>query len=91
MPQFVTPGAPGELQTRKPQTPGCKAQVPRQLEFAVRSPHLWRMKLNWRRPLFYLVLPILVFLAFVGFPPPFPPVRPVRPEQTQGEEVDEKA
>jgi hypothetical protein len=54
------------------------------------SPHSFTaMKLNWRRPLFYLVLPILVFLAFVGFPPPFPPVRPARPEQTQGEEVDE--
>ena len=29
------------------------------------------MNLNWKRPLLYALLPILVFLAFVGFPPPF--------------------
>ena len=33
------------------------------------------MNLNWKRPLFYCLLPILVFLAFVGFPPPFAPPR----------------
>jgi hypothetical protein len=41
------------------------------------------IELNWRRPFFYLVLPILLFLAFVGFPPPFAPPRVTRPSQEQ--------
>lgn len=40
-----------------------------------------RVDLNWRKPLFYLLLPVLLFLAFVGFPPPFAPLRPVKPSQ----------
>ena len=40
-----------------------------------------RIELNWKRPLFYCVLPILIFLAFVGFPPPFAPLRPMKPSQ----------
>jgi hypothetical protein len=42
-----------------------------------------KIELNWRRPVFYLVLPILVFLAFVGFPPPFAPPRLTKPSQEQ--------
>ena len=42
-----------------------------------------KIELNWRRPLFYVVLPILLFLAFVGFPPPFAPPRATRPSQEQ--------
>ncbi len=30
-------------------------------------------KLNWRRPLFYLLLPVLVVMAFLGFPIPVAP------------------
>ena len=41
------------------------------------------LKLNWRRPLFYLLLPIFLVLAFVGFPPPLAPLRPTRPSQEQ--------
>lgn len=41
------------------------------------------MNLDWKRPLLYLLLPILVFLAFVGFPPPFAPPRPTRAAQEQ--------
>jgi hypothetical protein len=51
-----------------------------------------KIELNWKRPLFYLVLPVLVFLAFVGFPPPFAPPAAIRPSQEQSApaEVDEE-
>ncbi|MEZ0306737.1 MAG: hypothetical protein ACAH21_02350 [Ramlibacter sp.] len=48
-----------------------------------------KIQLNWRRPFFYLVLPILVFLAFVGFPPPFAPLRPTKPSQEQSVPAEE--
>ncbi len=41
------------------------------------------MNLHWKRPLFYCLLPVLVFLAFVGFPPPFSPPQRVKPSQEQ--------
>jgi hypothetical protein len=39
--------------------------------------------LNWKRPLFWIVIPILLFICFCGFPPPFPPLRETRPAQEQ--------
>ena len=45
------------------------------------------MNLNWKKPLFYVLLPILVFLCFVGFPPPFAPPRATNPAQEQSETV----
>jgi hypothetical protein len=42
-----------------------------------------RIDLNWKRPLFYVLLPILFVMAFVGFPPPIPPARPTKPSQEQ--------
>jgi hypothetical protein len=48
------------------------------------------MNLNWKRPLFYCLLPILVFLAFVGFPPPFAPSQRVKAAQEQSVPEDEK-
>lgn len=47
------------------------------------------MNLNWKRPLFYCLLPILVFLAFVGFPPPFAPPASTRPAQEQSVRADD--
>lgn len=44
-----------------------------------------KIDLHWRKPLFYLLLPILLFLAFVGFPPPFSPHRPTKPAQEQSQ------
>ncbi len=41
------------------------------------------MNLHWKRPLFYCLLPVLVFLAFIGFPPPFAPPHRVKPSQEQ--------
>jgi hypothetical protein len=46
-----------------------------------------KIDLNWKKPLFYLLLPILIFMAFVGFPPPFPPARPTHAAQEQSEPV----
>lgn len=43
------------------------------------------MNLHWKKPLFYVLLPILVFLCFVGFPPPFAPARATKPAQEQSE------
>lgn len=47
------------------------------------------MNLNWRKPLFYVLLPVLVFLCFVGFPPPFAPPRATRAPQEQTEVLKE--
>lgn len=38
---------------------------------------------NWRRPLFYALLPVFILLAFVGFPPPFAPPGATKPRQEQ--------
>jgi hypothetical protein len=50
-----------------------------------------RIDLNWKKPLFYALLPILVFLAFVGFPPPFAPIRLTKPSQEQSEPAPEQS
>lgn len=52
---------------------------------------MFKRKLNWRRPLFYLLLPVFFVMVFLGFPIPVPPPpatksqqeesAPVRPEQ----------
>lgn len=41
------------------------------------------MNLNWKRPLFYLLLPVFIVMVFVGFPPPLPPPNPTKPGQQQ--------
>jgi hypothetical protein len=41
------------------------------------------MNLNWKRPLVYCLLPVLVLLVLVGVLPPFAPPRPTRPSQEQ--------
>jgi hypothetical protein len=46
------------------------------------------MNLNWKKPLFYVLLPVLVFLCFVGFPPPFAPPRATKPAQEQSETIE---
>ncbi|MBI5270055.1 MAG: hypothetical protein HY856_10310 [Burkholderiales bacterium] len=47
------------------------------------------MNLHWKRPLVYLLAPILIFLCFVGFPPPFAPPRATRPAQEQSQTVEQ--
>ncbi len=53
------------------------------------GPHLppMNLKLSLRKPLFHLLLPILLVLCFVGFPPPFAPPLRTRPAQEQNEPV----
>ena len=56
------------------------------------APHLLMMniKLNWKRPLLYLLIPVFIILVFVGFPPPFAPPRATKPGQEQSEKVKKK-
>jgi hypothetical protein len=49
-----------------------------------------RIDLNWKKPLFYLLLPVLLFLCFVGFPPPFAPPRGTKPAQEQSVPAEEE-
>lgn len=48
------------------------------------------MKLHWKKPLLYVVLPVLIFLCFVGFPPPFAPPQATKSAQEQSETLKEK-
>lgn len=48
------------------------------------------MNLHWKRPLVYLLAPILIFLCFVGFPPPFAPPKRTRPAQEQSVPAEER-
>ncbi|MEB0032880.1 hypothetical protein QN372_19200 [Undibacterium sp. RTI2.1] len=45
---------------------------------------MMKQKLHWKRPLFYLVLPILIVMVFLGFPLPIapPPATKARQEQS---------
>jgi hypothetical protein len=48
------------------------------------------LKLNWKRPLFYCLIPIFLVLAFVGFPPPFAPPFATKPAQEQSVKAEKK-
>ncbi len=39
--------------------------------------------LNWRRPLFYVLLPVFFIMAFLGFPLPVAPPPAIKPAQEQ--------
>ncbi|UGQ48622.1 hypothetical protein [Massilia endophytica] len=43
-----------------------------------------KQKLNWRRPLFYALLPIFLVMVFLGFPMPVapPPATKARQEES---------
>jgi hypothetical protein len=49
-----------------------------------------KIDLNWRKPLFYLLLPIILMLCFVGSPPPFAPPRHTKAAQEQSVPVEEE-
>jgi hypothetical protein len=49
-----------------------------------------KQKLNWRRPLFYLLLPIFLVMAFLGFPLPVAPPPATKPAQEQAVVVKKK-
>jgi len=50
-----------------------------------------RIDLNWRKPLFYLLLPVLLFLCFVGFPPPVEPPRKTKEAMEQSVPAEERS
>jgi hypothetical protein len=46
-------------------------------------------KINWKRPLTYFLMPVVIVLVFVGVLPPFPPPRPTKGDQEQAEPAEE--
>ncbi|MES2126737.1 MAG: hypothetical protein V4463_05650 [Pseudomonadota bacterium] len=46
--------------------------------------------INWKRPLFYLILPVLIVLVFVGFPIPVAPPPSMKPGQEQSSVVKKR-
>ena len=46
-----------------------------------------KSKLNWKRPLFYLLLPVLLVMVFLGFPLPVAPPPATKPAQEQSETI----
>lgn len=51
---------------------------------------MFKNAFNWKRPLFYFLIPLYIVLAFVGFPPPFAPVQATKPKQEQSVSAEEK-
>lgn len=49
-----------------------------------------KQKLNWKRPLFYVLLPIFFVMAFLGFPLPVAPPPATKPAQEQAVVVKRK-
>jgi len=47
-------------------------------------------QLNWRRPLFYLLLPIFFIMVFLGFPLPVAPPPSTKPGQEISATVKKK-
>jgi hypothetical protein len=48
------------------------------------------LKINWKRPLTYLLIPAALLLVLVGILPPFPPSRPTKPAQEQAQPAEEE-
>ena len=48
------------------------------------------LKISWKSPLTYLLIPVVVLLVFVGVLPPFPPARPAKPTHEQSTPAEEK-
>ena len=44
---------------------------------------MMKEKLNWRRPLFYALLPVFFVMAFLGFPLPVAPPPATKPAQEE--------
>jgi len=51
---------------------------------------MMKQKLNWRRPLFYLLLPIFFIMVFLGFPLPVAPPPAIKPGQETSTRVKRK-
>jgi len=44
---------------------------------------MMKKKLTWKRPLFWLILPIFIIMVFLGFPMPVPPPTETKAGQAQ--------
>ena len=51
---------------------------------------MMKQKLNWKRPLFYLLLPVFFIMVFLGFPIPVAPPPATKPAQEQTAVVRKK-
>jgi len=51
---------------------------------------MFKTRLHWKRPLFYLLLPILLVMVFLGFPMPVAPPPATKPAQEQSETVKKR-
>ena len=51
---------------------------------------MMKQKLNWRMPLFYLLLPIFLIMVFLGFPLPVAPPPSTKPGQEISTTVKKK-
>lgn len=49
-----------------------------------------KQKLNWKRPLFFLLLPIFLVMVFLGFPLPVAPPPAIKAAQEQTVVVKKK-
>lgn len=49
-----------------------------------------KRKLNWRRPLFFLLLPVFLIMVFLGFPLPVAPPPATKPAQELSVTVKKK-
>ena len=54
------------------------------------SKPMLKTRLSWKRPLFYLLLPVLIVLVFVGFPIPVAPPPATRPVQEESSVVKKR-
>jgi len=51
---------------------------------------MMKQKLNWKRPLFYLQLPVFFIMVFLGFPIPVAPPPATKPGQEISTTVKKK-
>ena len=44
---------------------------------------MFKQKIIWKKPLFYLLLPIFLIMVFLGFPLPMAPPPATKPKQEE--------
>lgn len=51
---------------------------------------MMKLRINWKRPLFYLLLPIFLIMIFLGFPLPIAPPPAMKARQEESIPVKKK-
>jgi hypothetical protein len=51
---------------------------------------MMKLRINWKRPLFYLLLPVFLVMVFLGFPLPVAPPPAVKARQEESIPVKKK-